>query len=264
MAAGPMPLPAVPEPFKDASQTVTTIAASTGEISQEALLAAKPDFVIGSYDYVFSGDGVYTEQELADKGIATYWSLGKGGCMSDDADAPRTDLEGTFRDLENLGKIFDKQEEAMALVASLRADLATAVASVDSTTKLRVATANIGELTEGAPGYYGSASAVNAIITLAGGVNVFGDLPDAYATTTLEELVKRDPEVIMVIGYPFSVPEDWDQAEAFLTSNPALANISAVKNQRFVRVVFPEVGAGGVRNVDGVKKLAAELASTTG
>ncbi len=87
LAAGPMPLPAVPEPFKDASQTVTTIAASTGEISQEALLAAKPDFVIGSYDYVFSGDGVYTEQELADKGIATYWSLGKGGCMSDDAGA---------------------------------------------------------------------------------------------------------------------------------------------------------------------------------
>ena len=105
---------------------------------------------------------------------------------------------------------------------------------------------------------------MNAIITLAGGVNVFGDMAGGFGNTTLEELIKRDPQVLLVIGYPFSVPQEWDEAEALVTSTPALANVAAVKNRRFVRVIFPAVGAGGVRNVDGVKKLAAALATVTG
>lgn len=265
-AGSPQPLPAVPDQFKEATKTVTTIAraADAEYITKEALLATAPDFVFGSYGSAFTAPSLFTEDELGAKGINVYYSFGIGGCKDDDPKAPRATLDATFRDLENLGKIFDVQEAAMALETKMKDDLKNALASVKpSASKVKVTTLGADNTLKGAPGYWGSGSTVNAIINLAGGVNAFADLSGGYGTTTIEEIIKRNPDVIMLVAYPAAIPQAWDDLESYLSSTPALAGVSAVKNKRFARVTFPEVGAGGVRNVDGVKKVAAAVAAAT-
>lgn len=264
IAAGPQPLPAVPDQFKEQTKTVKTIAkGDTAYPAKEALIAAQPDFVYGSYQSGFNGETVFSEDEWAAKGVNTYWSLGIGGCQGD-ATAVRTDLASVLKDIENLGQIFDIQERASALINQLKSDLETAKTAVGNGPQLRVATFEPGEYSDGKPGVYGAKSTVNAIITLAGGVNAFADLPDAYVQSNWEEYIKRDPEEILIIAYPAAVPQAWEDGEKLLSEMPALQNVPAVKNKRFVRVTFPEVGAGGVRNVEAVKKLAKALAETTG
>ena len=264
LAAGPQPLPAVPEQFQEATTRVEVISEDENDghseyISKETLLAAKPDFVYGSYASAFTPPAVYSEAELGDKGINVYYSLGIGGCVGDDAAVPRTNLDSIFADIENLGKIFDVQDTAAALTETMKADLAAAVATAGEGAGAKVTALGTDDTMAGTPSYWGGSSTVNAIISLAGGVNVFADMPEAYGATTLEEIIARSPEVIMLIAYPADLPAGWDDLEAYLLSQPALAEVPAIKNKRFVRVTFPEVGAGGVRNVDGVMKLAEVL-----
>lgn len=265
VAGQPQPLLAVPEQFKDATKTVRTIAKPAGAEypTKEAILATAPDFVFGSYSGAFAAPSRYTEDELKAKGINAYYSFGIGGCKDDDPKAPRTTLDATFRDLQNLGMIFDVQPAALALEKQMRADLETALASVKTGTKVTVTTMGADNTLKGTPGYWGSSSTVNAIIRLAGGVNAFEDRGGAYSTTTLEEIIKRNPDVIVFVAYPAAIPKTWDDLEAYLNSTPALAGIPAVKNRRYARTTFPEVGAGGIRNVDGVKKVAAAVAAAS-
>ncbi len=262
LAAGPQPLPAVPDQFKEQTKTVTVLARAKGAdyVSKEVLLAAKPDFVYGAYQSGFNGDTTFSEDEWAAKGVNTYLSFSGGGCKGEEAKAPRVNLDMTFLDIENLGKIFDVQAQASALIARLKTDLETALKAVGTGEKLRVATFEPGEYTDQKPGVFGPTSTTNAIITLAGGVNAFADMTGAYQQTTWEEFIKRDPQVIIVIAYPAAAPQAWIDGEKLLSEMPALQNVSAIKNKRFVRMIFPEMGFGGVRNVDAVKKLAEVLA----
>jgi iron complex transport system substrate-binding protein len=46
----------------------------------------------------------------------------------------------------------------------------------------------------------GRASYLNELITVAGGVNIFRDAPTAYPKVSLEEILARDPEVIVDMG----------------------------------------------------------------
>lgn len=267
LAAGPQPLPAVPDQFKAATENVEIVGAlddTNSYISKEALLGADPDFVFSAYSSAFTAPSLYTEDELLVKGVNVYYGFGLGGCEGDDPAAPRTDLDAMFTDLLNLGMIFDVQDTTEALVADLRAQLAEAVASAGAGSGARVTVLGTDDTLDGTPSYWGATSNVNAIISLAGGVNAFGDQPDSFGATTFEELIKRNPDVIMLSAYPAAIPQAWDDLETYLMSQPALAEIPAIKNQRFVRVTFPEVGGGGVRSVDGVKKLAEVLATIDG
>lgn len=263
IAAGPQPLPAVPDQFKEQTKMVKTLPKdeNAAYVSKEVLLSAGPDFVYGSYPSGFNGEAMFSEADWASKGVNAYFSFGIGGCKDDDPKAPRTNLDATFRDIENLGKIFDVQERAQALTMQMKEDLAKALASVGNGPKPRVSLFAIGDYVEGKPGVYGTASAVNAVITMAGGENAFGDLAEAYVETNWEEYVKRNPDVILIVAYPAAAPQAWIDAEKLLSKMPAVQEIPAVKKKRFVRVTFPEVGAGGVRNVDAVKKLAAAFAT---
>ena len=262
LAAGPQPLPAVPDQFKAQTATVTVLARAEGAdyVAKEVLLAAKPDFIYGAYRSGFNGETMFSEEEWAARGVNSYFSFSGGGCQGEDAAAPRVNLDKVLLDIENLGKIFDVQAAAQALIEQMKSDLAAAKAAVGTGDKLRVATFEPGEYQDGRPNALGATSTANAIITLAGGINAFGDLGDSFQQTTWEEFIKRDPQVIIIVAYPAAAPQAWLDGEKLLSEMPALQNVTAIKDKRFVRMIFPEMNFGGVRNVEAVKKLAAILA----
>jgi len=91
-----------------------------------------------------------------------------------------------------------------------------------------------------------------ALIEAAGGRNVMDDFETSWATDTREEVIERNPEVIVIVNYGDVTAE---QKREFMMSNPAFAALDAVKNDRFVTLEYVE-STPRPRNIQAVKTLA--------
>ena len=78
------------------------------------------------------------------------------------------------------------------------------------------------------------------------------DFKKSWGTVTWEEVVDRNPEVIVIVNYGKVTAK---QTREFMMSNPAFANLDAVKNDRFVTLEYVEA-TPGPRNIKAIKKLA--------
>ena len=79
------------------------------------------------------------------------------------------------------------------------------------------------------------------------------DLEKSWATVGWESVVERNPQVIIIVNYGKVTAE---QKREFMMSNPAFANLDAVKNDRFVVLEYVEA-TPGPRNIKVIKKLAS-------
>ena len=91
-----------------------------------------------------------------------------------------------------------------------------------------------------------------ALIEAAGGTNVMNGFEKSWGTVTWEEVVEQNPEVIVIVNYGSVTAE---QKREFMMSNPAFADIDAVKNDRFVTLEYVEA-TPGPRNIKAIKTLA--------
>ena len=91
-----------------------------------------------------------------------------------------------------------------------------------------------------------------ALIEVAGGMNVMETFEKSWGTVTWEEVVERNPEVIVIVNYGEVTAE---QKRDFMMSNPAFAELDAVKNDRFVTLEYVEA-TPGPRNIRAIKTLA--------
>ena len=94
-----------------------------------------------------------------------------------------------------------------------------------------------------------------ALIEAAGGRNIMDDLEKSWATVGWESVVARDPDFVVIVNYGDVTAE---QKREFLKSNPALAGINAVRNDRFAVLEYVEA-TPGPRNISAVAKLAASF-----
>jgi len=106
---------------------------------------------------------------------------------------------------------------------------------------------------EDAPFTAGAYAMPNALIEAAGGTNIMNDFEKSWATVGWEAVVERNPEFIVIVNYGEVTA---DQKREFMMSNPAFADIDAVRNDRFVVLEYVEA-TPGPRNIEAVKTLAA-------
>ncbi|MER7133083.1 ABC transporter substrate-binding protein [Streptosporangium saharense] len=229
-------------------------------VPREELLAVEPDLVLGGFASNFDAAGAMSRAELATDGVPSYLALSTA-CKTA-VTAPLTGFDLVWRDLENLGRIFGVPERAERVVAEMRQKIAPIQAEVK---EARRPTVFPFEFDEGTATPYapGNRQAVNAVIETAGGRNVFGDRNEAYTKVGWEEVVARDPQVVLVIIYdqggPAANEAHFAEAERFLTTSPALRGVRAVTDKRFARLVYETASVGGVRNADAVVELAGQL-----
>ena len=114
---------------------------------------------------------------------------------------------------------------------------------------LRVFVYDSGEDTPFTAGRYAMPT---ALIEAAGGVNIMDDFEKSWATVPWEEVVESNPEVIVIVNYGEVTA---DQKRVFMMSNPAFADLDAVKKDRFVTLEYVEA-TPGPRNIQAIKKLA--------
>lgn len=215
--------------------------------TREVLLGAEPDFFFAGWNYGMKVGGEVTPETLEPFGIKTYELTESCIFVGPKAAASMQDM---YADILNLGAIFGVSDRAKALVDGWSARLAEAAAGVDPEVPLRVFVYDSGEETPFTAGKY---AIPTAMIELAGGSNIMDDLEKSWASVAWEPVVERNPEVIVIVNYGEVTA---DQKIAFLESNPAFANIDAVKHDRYVVLEYVEA-TPGPRNIRAVEKLIA-------
>ncbi|MEU9849138.1 ABC transporter substrate-binding protein [Streptomyces sp. NPDC047985] len=216
------------------------------EPSFETVLDAEPDFVYGGYGSAFAENEGRSRKAFAEAGIDTY--LNREYCGKE-----RVTMRDTYDEIRTLGRIFGVPDRASALVADLRARVDRAVAAVGSGPDVPVFVYDSGDKTALTAGGKGLG---NDLIGLAGGRNVFADLDDVFGDVSWEQVVARRPEVVVIYDYAGS--GSVEQKKEFLLSQPALADVPAIRNQRFV--VLPLTATlVGIRSAYAVDGLARGL-----
>ncbi len=203
--------------------------------SREVLLGAAPDFVISGFASAFERpENAGPREDLLALDIHSY--LSTGACR--ERVGPLT-MDDIYIDFLNLGKIFDVEERAEEVVASMKREVEAVEAKVGALDeKLRVLLYDSGEDKAFTAACCGSA---NLVVEAAGGINLFNDLEGNYKSASWEAVVERDPEVIVLIEAGWSTSAEKEQ---ILLTNKALADITAVKNKRFVIVPFSSTSPG--------------------
>ncbi|WP_095138164.1 ABC transporter substrate-binding protein [Pseudomonas sp. Irchel s3a10] len=213
--------------------------------SVETLLNANVDFFFAGWDYGMRVGGDLTPQTLQPLGINVYELTESCAFVMK---RPAATLDDTYNDLRNLGKIFDVQDRANALIADMQNQVAEIRKDLPAN-KPRVFLYDSGEDRAMTSGRLGMPQ---ALIDAAGGRNILDDVEASWTRVNWETVVERNPQVIVIVDYSEITAE---QKIEFLLKNPALQSVDAIKNQRFI--VIPYVQATpGIDNVLAVETLA--------
>lgn len=213
--------------------------------SVETLLNANVDFFFAGWDYGMRVGGDLTPQTLQPLGINVYELTESCAFVMK---RPAATLDDTYNDLRNLGKIFDVQDRANALIADMQSQVAEIRKDLPAE-KPRVFLYDSGEDRAMTSGRLGMPQ---ALIDAAGGRNVLDDVEASWTRVNWETVVERNPQVIVIVDYSEITAE---QKIEFLLKNKALQSVDAIKNQRFI--VIPYVQATpGIDNVLAIETLA--------
>jgi iron complex transport system substrate-binding protein len=224
----------------------------------ETLLEAEPDFVYGSYVSAFEGDAAGPQEDLADLGIASYVSpFGCGGDVpGKSAGADGVSFDDVWGELRDIGALFgvsDRAEELIAEQEELLADPSIATAGEG----LTVFWYDSGE---DAPSAGAGQGGPQLLIESVGATNVFADVGGTWADVGWERVLDADPDVIVLAAAAWSTAEE---KQRYLEADPALSDLTAVRERRYAVVAFSETSPG-VRNADGVVSLAEQLGGLDG
>lgn len=221
-----------------------------GQGNAEAVIAAKPDLVVGSSIYSFGGfDGTPTVDQLAKAGA-------KSLIACDAAQGTvRTDISATITFIKEAAKVFDVEQRGAELVAQIVASLGKVKRT--SGKPVRVLALSTPPAAGQPVTAQGGTGLANGVITLAGGENIAKDAMQDYASLSAEEVVRRDPQAIVVIS-GFSPGSDDDLLNSICGSS-VLAGTTAVKEDRFVVVPQSILLSPSVLNGDAVAKIAEVL-----
>lgn len=179
----------------------------------EAVVARRPDLVV----FYHTASNAEAIAQLEAMGIATV-SL-------------RTDRIADFeRAARLLGRLLDRVERADSLIAALETEL-DSLQPAGSAVSAVPAVAIIAW--DNPPIIIGAASFLGEIVTLAGGRNVFGDVEQPSLTVSVETIVARNPDLLLV--------HSDDSLPGFLT-RPEWRVVDAARRRRLLRVHGTEFG----------------------
>jgi len=214
--------------------------------TKEVLIGADADFFFAGWNYGMRVGGEVTPETLEPFGIKVYELT--ESCIHI-GEKPKVSMDDMYNDLLNLGRIFQVEERAEALVDGYKADLAEFTGALETGEPLDVFVYDSGEDTPFTAGRYAMPT---AMIEAAGGRNILDDFEKSWAKIDWETVVDRNPDVVIIVNYGNVTAEE---KMDFMRNSPALAGIDAVKNDRFVVLEYVEA-TPGPRNIEAVKKLA--------
>jgi iron complex transport system substrate-binding protein len=189
----------------DKAPAIATVASVGGTIDPdlERVFALKPDLVIG-----WTGTkGTAQRQSIAAHGIPLYA-------------APLRDSAALFKTIHDLGTMLGADSTATSLATSLRSQIDSVRASVAGLPRPSVLFAIWGD----PPMTIGPHTFIAELIQIAGGRDVFDDAAIDWPKVSVEEIVNRAPDVVIL-----SVGEDSTRGAEALRRAPGWRTLPAVR-----------------------------------
>ena len=200
------------------------------ERSHENAVALGTDLVIGQVS-AFKDTAWGSYEQFESKGINCLTITGT--LVSDET------VQDVYTDIENLGKIFKVEDRAEALIQDIQGRIAEVEDAVSQVPESERVTAFVLDTFNGNEIYTTSSGLESNLIELAGGINATRGMSDSrWFNTSVETLVETNPDVIILNDYGSqTIEEKLD----FLKSNPALQEVTAVKNENFLVIPLVSV-----------------------
>lgn len=163
-------------------------------------------------------------------------------------------LEEVFSSFDAIGAAIGKQDEAKRFTAGLRAEVRAIEAESSKLPPVFVYV----ELNHVGPWTTGRKSFVSDVIRVAGGRNIFADIPSGAFQTTNDEIRKRNPQIILSPIWPNATIGGITgiTTVAEIDSRRGFRDIAAVRNSRVLYYDSALVKQGGPREVLAIRKLA--------
>ena len=211
--------------------------------SREVILSVEPDFIYGGFGSAFDVANAGTQEELQTLDINSYLT---SAICDEWADS----LDDVYTDILNIGTIFRVSDRAEAFVSALQGDIDDIQSQIGSNSvPVRAFLYDSGD---DAPYTSLCCGMITPLIENAGGKNVFDDVDGRWNTVSWEEVIARDPEVIVLTDAVWSTAVEKID---LLTNDPVLSEITAVKDLRFVVLNFSSM-IPSIRNQTAIKELA--------
>jgi iron complex transport system substrate-binding protein len=217
--------------------------------SEEALLALSPDFVYAGWESNVSATGAGDRDELASLGVGTYVS--PSACKEAPYKPTKLDWSDIYTEITQVGDIFHVPDAAAALVAEQQKQLAAIPSDDGGNTALWWSSGT------DTPYVGAGTGAPELVMETLGLTNIASHVDDTWTSLGWETVVASDPDVIVLVD------ASWNTAaskQAFLESDPATKNLTAVKEHRFLVIPF-SASEAGVRTVAATADLAKQLAA---
>ncbi len=199
-------------------------------ISLEKVVSLSPDLIIGTAD----GNKIETVEQLERVGFPVYM-------------INPSNLDEIFKMVLDIGRVTGKENEAKKLVCNLRERVRIVVSQTAGLKKPKVFfQIGIDPIVT-----VSSNTLHNELITLAGGINISGNEATKYPRYSIEEIIVRKPEIIIVSSMKRG--EDFDRIR---DKWKRWKNIPAVKNNRIHIFNSDLTDHPSPRIVDGLEELA--------
>jgi iron complex transport system substrate-binding protein len=218
---------------------------STGGVivSLEAVVALEPDLVIG-----YETDAL-TAAGLAERDIPLY-------TIPPFCDTPPpVSFDNVYAEIERLGEVFDAPAAAEAANTELRSRLAAfdGNATGNGRTAAALFVSSDGSAVYG----YSKLGMVHPQMEALGLVNVFADLPERVPEVSVEELIDRNPEVLILL-YTDTAATSQDITN-LVTGLPGADAIAAVQSGTLIPMLFNFAEPPSPLVFDGLDLLSAAL-----
>lgn len=206
--------------------------------TREAILTSGADFIY-ALDWEISEEGCNIE-EVNQYGMNVYVNTA-------------TTLEEQYQEILDIGKIFGVEDTAESFVENQKNRIKSVQDTVKDKRPIKVLVYDSGN--DGVFTCSGS-NFESLLINLAGGKNIFDDLTEKqWITVSYEEILARNPDVILIHDYDSPSVEEKIKE---IKSNPILAQLDCVKNQRFATITLESVLPGD-RMAYAVEKMAKDF-----
>ncbi len=201
-------------------------------VNMEKLVSLKPDLVLAAGNRDFESQ---SEKDVKRLEIPVY------------ASGPSS-VEEVFLDIEALSKVLGLEAQGKELADKLREE----VEQIASQAELRAQSSpTVFVAIDETLWTVGPGSFVDEVVKLAGGKNVVDDVTEQYVQISMEDLLQKDPDVILV-----AIPEEY---AAPLLEIPGWDHLTAVKEQRIFFVDPDLVSRPSPAVVLGIKEVYSFL-----
>lgn len=202
-------------------------------------------------DLIFSWGSLFSEKNLGDQKEWIANSTNTYISSNTRRNGGNRTLENEYTDLLNIGKIFNCEDKAQAIVDEMKNEIADVLAKTAGQESPRV---SVIEFLGDDISNYGAKQLGGDMVTSLGGT--LAD-PDA-SQIGKEDLVALDPDVIFVVYMARTENVEAEMVSKVL-DDPAFADLSAVQNGRVYTIMLGDMYAATVRCIDGIRTFAAGM-----